>query len=152
MAGRLNNFVRLSVDVLVHKKHGLFGIDYPEHKYSDYQDEAQANIKDELARILREKRRDVVLDLSFYDREYREEYKEIIDANGGRWVLVYLDADKETLQRRIAHRRAQRDALPLDDKGRDGDSAFNVDEETFAMYCNGFEPPVGEGEITVKIV
>lgn len=93
-----------------------------------------------------------MLDLSFYNKEYRDEYRQIIEKHGGRQVLVYLEADKDVLQRRITKRRATRDALALDDKGRDGDSAFNVDDETFEMYWTGFEAPAGEGEIVVKVV
>lgn len=152
IVNELPNFVRLSVDSYIYKTYGLFKIDYPEEKYSEYLDEGQEHVKKELVRLLQEKQTDIVLDLSFWNREYREEYKEIIVAYGGRSVLVFLDADKELLERRIAGRRAARDALALDDKGRDGDSAYNIEKDTFEMYCNGFERPVGEEEIVIKVV
>lgn len=152
IVSRLPNFVRLSVDAYIYKTYGLFKIDYPEEKYSEYLDEGQQHVKNELALLLDEKQKDIVLDLSFWNRPYREEYKEIITKHGGRWVLVFLDADKEVLQSRIAGRRAERDALSVDDQRRDGDSAFNIESDLFEVYWGGFERPVGEGEIIVKVI
>ncbi|KAK8922079.1 hypothetical protein H634G_00236 [Metarhizium anisopliae BRIP 53293] len=149
---RLPNLVRLSVDSYIYENYGLFKIDYPEGKYPEYQAEGLQHVKAELIRLLEEKQKDVVLDLAFWNRKYREEYKEAITKHGGRWLLVFLDADKEALRRRIAGRRAQRDALSLNDKRRDGDTAFDVDNETFEMYWDGFERPVGEGEIVIKVL
>ncbi|UNI21212.1 hypothetical protein JDV02_007222 [Purpureocillium takamizusanense] len=143
-------FTRLSVDAMIHEAHGLYGIDYAPSKYAEYQDEAQAKLKDELRRLLRAENRDVVLDLAFWNKEYRDEFKALIEENGGRWVLVFLQAERELLWRRITERRARRDALDETDERRDGDSAFNVDEATFDMYCNGFERPEGEGEIVIN--
>lgn len=148
----LPNFVRLSVDSYIYENHGLFKIDYPKEKHSEYLDEGQLYIKSELARLLDEKQKDVVLDLSFWNKEYREEYKKIINEHGGRWVLVFLDAAEEVLQRRIAKRRQERDAVGLDDPRRDGDSAFDIDIDTFQMYLDGFERPVGEGEFVVNVI
>ncbi|KAI5456757.1 ATP/GTP-binding protein [Mariannaea sp. PMI_226] len=149
---KVPNFVRLSVDVLVYEKHGLYAIDYPREKYEEYLDEGQNRLKGELERLIKEKKNNIALDLSFWNKEYRDEYKELIERSGGRWVLVFLDAEKEVLWRRITSRRAHRDALGAREKGRDGDSAFDVDEKTFEMYCSGFEKPVGEGEITIQVV
>ncbi|KAK2590149.1 hypothetical protein QQS21_012178 [Conoideocrella luteorostrata] len=147
----LPNFVRLSVDKFICDNYRLFGENYPEEKYSDYQAEAQTFVKNELIRLLDEKSKDIVLDLAFWNKEYREEYKEAIVQHGGRWVLVFLHADKDTLKRRIAGRRAERDGLDHNDQRRDGDSAFNVDDDTFNMYYDGFERPDGEGEIIIKV-
>ncbi|EXV05948.1 AAA ATPase family protein [Metarhizium robertsii] len=149
---KLPNSARLSVDSYIYENYGLFKIDYPEGKYPEYQAEGLQHVKAELIRLLGEKQKDIVLDLAFWNRKYREEYKEAITKHGGRWLLVFLDADKEVLRRRIADRRAQRDALSLNDKRRDGDTAFDVDNETFEMYWDGFERPVGEGEIVIKVL
>lgn len=152
ITSRLPNFTRLSVDALVYKEHGLYAIDYPADKYAEYQDEAKVRLNAELLRLLREKQRDIVLDLSFWNRDFRDEFKGVVENNGGRWVLVFLDAAKDVLRRRIAERRARRDALDERNRGRDGDSAFDVDEETFERFCGGFEKPVGEGEVVIKVV
>ncbi|KAM0548741.1 hypothetical protein ACHAPJ_009737 [Fusarium lateritium] len=151
IVSRLPNFTRLSNDQLIYESHGLYKIDYPEDQYYVYQEEASKQLIANLEQLLVEKERDIVLDLSFYNREYRDEYKEIVERNGARWVLVYLDADRELLWDRIRQRSDRRNALDPKDPARDGDSSFDIDETTFAMYWNGFEPPEGEGEIVLKV-
>lgn len=148
---QLPNFKRLSNDQIIYESHGLYNIDYPAEQYEVYQQEASQKLIAELERILQDKTNDVVLDLSFYDKEYRDEYKDIVERNGGRWVLVYLDAGRDLLWNRIQRRRAERDSLDAKDPERNGDSAFDIDDETFAMYLDGFEPPRGEGEIVIKV-
>ncbi|KAK2694663.1 hypothetical protein QWA68_005442 [Fusarium oxysporum] len=148
---QLPNFKRLSNDQIIYESHGLYNIDYPAEQYEVYQQEASQKLIAELERILQDKTNDVVLDLSFYDKEYRDEYKDIVERNGGRWVLVYLDAGRDLLWNRIQRRRAERDSLDAKDPERNGDSAFDIDDETFAMYLGGFEPPSGEGEIVIKV-
>ncbi|CAM1502364.1 Fc.00g043480.m01.CDS01 [Cosmosporella sp. VM-42] len=145
-------FTRLSVDPLIYESHGLYAIDYPSHKYTEYQAEASQRLETKLICLLRDRQRDIVIDLSFWSKEYRDEYKAIVDLNGGRWVLVFLDAEKEVLWRRISERRVRRDALNERRIGSDGDSAFDVDDDVFEIYCNGFESPAGEGEIVIKIL
>ncbi|KND87618.1 hypothetical protein TOPH_07783 [Tolypocladium ophioglossoides CBS 100239] len=148
----LPSFVRLSVDALIYEKHGLYTIDYRADKYAQYQDEAKVRLSAELLRLLREKQRDIILDLSFWNKGYRDKFKGMVEQNGGQRVLVFLDAGKDVLRQRIAERRARRDALGERDESQDGDSAFNVDEETFERFCGGFEKPVGEGEVAIKVV
>lgn len=149
---KLPNFKRLSADTIVREKYGLYGIDFANEKYADYLEEAQAQIKTALAKLIKQGTNDVVLDLSFWNKEYRDEYKAIIDEAGGRWVLVHLDAAKELLWSRIQGRRAARDKIPVESGARDGDSAFNIEPETFEIYWGGFEPPTGEGEIKIAVV
>ncbi|KAK7421169.1 hypothetical protein QQX98_002298 [Neonectria punicea] len=141
------SFMRLSINALVYQSHGLWAIDYPADRYSAYQLEAKELLVAKLGSVLQEKQRDVVLDLSFYNKEYWDEFKRLVEKNGGRWVLIFLDADRDLLWRRIGQRRAQRDALDVTDKGRNGDSAFDIDENTFKMYWEGFERPDGEGKL-----
>lgn len=148
----LPNFTRLSIDAHIHQTHGLYKIDYPADKYGDYQDEARAAITTELKTLLARGERDVVLDLSFWNKAYREEYKTLIEGAGARWVLVFLDAGREVLWERVTKRREKRDALDEKDKGRDGDSAFDVDGDVFEMYLAGFERPDGEGEVVVPVI
>lgn len=144
--------MRFSADQLVRDRHGLYGIDFARDKHAGYLEEAQAHIKTHLEALVKDGASDAVLDLSFYDKEYRDEYKAIIEDAGGRWVLVFLDAGKELLWSRIQGRRAARDRIPEDSGARDGDSAYDIEPETFEMYWNGFKPPVGEGEIRVLVV
>lgn len=144
------SFVRLSVDEIIFKNHGLYGIDYAQEKYQEYQNEAQEILIAELKRQLEEKTRDIALDLSFWNKEYRDEFKAMIEKFGGRWVLVFLDADKELLWKRITSRKDERDGQDLAE--RTGDSAFDVDKETFDSYYEGFERPCGEGECVIEVV
>lgn len=145
----LSAFTRLSVDTINREVHGLYKIDYPAEQYDDNLDKSQGVVKERLHGLL-VSGQDVVLDLSFYNREYRDEYKELIERDGGRWVLVFLEAERELLWRRIGERRARRDALSVGE--RDGDSAFDIDEDVFDMYWSCFERPQGEGEVVVKVV
>ena len=147
----LPSFTRLSGDTINREVHGLYKIDYPPDKHEENLDRSQVIIKERLHNILAEGQRDVVLDLSFWNKEYRDEYKSLIERGGGRWVLVFLNAERELLWRRVGQRTAARDAVSALEE-RDGDSAFDIDTETFDMYCSGFERPSGEGEIVIKVV
>ncbi|KAJ6789387.1 hypothetical protein PWT90_00940 [Aphanocladium album] len=148
---KLPNFVRLSADKFVRDKYGLYAIDYPREKYSEYLEEAQAQIKVDLVALIKDGTKDAVLDLSFWNKEYRDEYKQIIDDAGGRSVLAFLDGEKELLWNRIQGRRAARDKIPVESGARDGDSAYDIEPETFEMYWGGFEPPSGEGEVRIPV-
>ena len=90
----LPNFARLSGDGYVHKTYGLWGIDYPPSKYEEYLDEAQVAVKAELKSLLAEEERDAILDLSFWNKPYREEYKALIEGAGGRPVLVFFGCEQ----------------------------------------------------------
>lgn len=137
------SFERLSIDGYVYKYHGLYGVDYPAEKYSDYLDEGEDALRGELVSSLRYGARDVILDFSFAFRATRDKWRALIENHGGRWVLVYLDVDTEELRRRVK----ARNELTI----KDGDSAFPVTEEVLARYIAGFERPLGEGEIVLRL-
>ncbi|POR31801.1 Uncharacterized protein TPAR_07969 [Tolypocladium paradoxum] len=103
-------------------EHGLYAIDYPAEKYAEYQAEAKARLDAELIRLLREKQSGIVLELSFCDRDFRDEFKGMVEQNVGRWVLVFLDAGNHVVRQRIAAQRAAQ------------------------------REPVGEGEVAIKVV
>jgi predicted kinase len=94
-----------------------------------------------LKEILQGGKNDVVVDLSFAFRASRDEYRAIVEAGGGRVVLVYLKTDVSELRRRIEERAAA---------GLDADSAFKMTPEIFERYVKGFEKPEGEGEIVIQ--
>ena len=145
------HFIRLSIDKAIFERRGLYNIDYADEKLAEYQEEAYHHVQSELRRLLSERKQDIILDLSFYNREYRDEFKQIIEGGDGRWVLLSLEADKALLWSRITQRRRQRDALSLDDQRRNGDSALDIDQSTFDMYWENFEKPRGEGEIIITV-
>lgn len=69
------NFTRLSIDAHIFSQYGLAGIDCPVSQYEEYQAEAQAALKYQFRQILKEGVRDVVLDFSFWNRKYRDEWR-----------------------------------------------------------------------------
>lgn len=81
---------------------------------------------------------DVVLDLSFWSRRMRDEYRDLLVPFGIAPDIVYLATPRDVALRRVA--------------GREGASANDVqlDEETAALYYDHFEPPTSdEGPVTV---
>jgi predicted kinase len=138
------SFTRLSIDTIIHHKHGLYDLDYPPDKYAEYQAEADEEYDKRLLELLSDKdqKYDIVLDRSFWCKEDRDEVKRLVEEKGGRWVLVYLKASKEVLWRRIQERKAKR---------RDADSAYEVTAEVLERYWQGFEVPEGEGEIVIEV-
>ncbi|KAJ6179658.1 hypothetical protein N7519_010119 [Penicillium mononematosum] len=137
------SFKRLSIDSFIYTKYGLYGVDYPEDKYNDYQNEAERALRNELVQLLRQGSQDAILDLSFAFRESRNEWKDLIENSGGRWVLAYLDVDVDELRRRVT----ARNQLVV----KDSDSAFFVTNEILESFIAGFERPIGEGEVILRL-
>ncbi|KAI1464915.1 P-loop containing nucleoside triphosphate hydrolase protein [Daldinia caldariorum] len=137
------NFERLSADATIAARHGIYGVDYPPEKYEEFLEEASDECETRLVELLREGKKDLVLDRSFYSKEFREETKKLIEDNGGRWVFVYLRAkSKEFLWDRIQRRRQ---------KGINADCAYEITREILDGYWDGFEAPAGEGDIVIKV-
>lgn len=113
---------------------------------AEYQDEAAEIFGQRLCERL-DSGGDVVLDRSFYAREDRVHFKELIERRGGRVVLLYLRSDdKEKLWARVENRRRQRHTLHGESLG---DAAVVTTRETFDRYWDGFEGPDGEGEVVM---
>ncbi len=143
IAAEFPSFERLSIDGLVHEKHGLHSVDYPPEKYEEYQDEADEIIQKRLISLLEGKKSDIILDRSLYAKEDRDYFKNIVEKMGGRWVLVFFrPASKDFIWRRIVKRRQD---------GINADSALEITQELLDQYWNGFENPEGEGEIIVEL-
>ncbi|KAI8956514.1 P-loop containing nucleoside triphosphate hydrolase protein [Daldinia sp. FL1419] len=137
------SYDRLSADTVLAAKHGIYGIDYAPGKYAEFLEEASDECEARLVRLLQEGNRDIVLDRSFYNKEWREETKQLIESNGGRWVLIYLRAkSKEFLWNRISKRRQD---------GVNADSAYEITKEILGGYWDGFEAPVNEGEVIIEV-
>lgn len=115
--------------------------------YSALLDSAAATFQSETVRLLQTTPpTNLVLDRSFYAKEDRDEYRALAEQAGARVVLVYLQATREVLWRRISERKAKAESA-----GRDADSAFDVTEEVLDRYLSGFEAPSGEGEVVVVV-
>ncbi|KAF2427514.1 ATP/GTP-binding protein [Tothia fuscella] len=140
---KLPSFTRLSIDGYVHSKYGLYAIDYPREKYAEYLAEAQKAMRQQLREIIGAKDGgDVVLDSTLAFKEDRDDWARVVREGGGRRVLVYLDAKKEILWKRIQERQAIE---------RNADSAFEMTEAILDSYLRGFEVPRGEGEVVLRI-
>ncbi len=82
--------------------------------------------------------RDVVLDLSLWSRQLREEYRRLLEPTGVVPETVYLATDRETVLDRVRSR-----------SGRNADDVV-VPAELAAQYFDRFEPPTSEeGPLTV---
>lgn len=137
------SFKRLSIDSYIYTEHGLYGVNYPEDKYNGYQKEAESGLRNELVQLLRQGAQDAILDFSFAFQKSRDEWKSLVEKSGGRWVLAYLDVGVNELRRRV---RA-RNQLAV----KDGDSAFFLTNEILESFIAGFEKPVGEGEVVLRL-
>lgn len=131
-------YVRLSIDEEIWARFGRYGLDFDAAAYGQLSVAADFEVRHKLQILLAE-RRDVVLDLSFWQRSTRDDYKKLIEGVGGRWKLIHLALDPVVLRRRLAE-RAQR---------FDANAAFPITDELLTRYLAGFEVPRGEGEETV---
>ncbi|GAT65532.1 kinase [Planomonospora sphaerica] len=132
-----SGYTRLSIDEEIWRRFGRDGAEFAPEEYERHKSTAEEELWARLAALMRAGR-PVVLDYSFWSRETRRRYQAFIESHGYRWELVYLKADRETLQRRLAARNAVR-----------GANAVTVSEELLDRYLAGFQEPVGEGERTV---
>lgn len=81
---------------------------------------------------------DAVVDFSFWSRQMRDEYRELLRPLGVVPETVYLATDRATVLQRIGARAA-----------RDGDD-FKISTELAAFYFDHFEVPTAtEGPLTV---
>ncbi|MEE1740070.1 ATP-binding protein [Streptomyces sp. BE147] len=130
--------VRLSVDEVVHARHGRYGIDYPENTYFEKESPVVAELHERLAELVAEGR-DVVWDHGLWPRKDRDAMKDLVEAAGGRWRLLYFPVDREELLRRLAERNEREDA-----------NALVVTPEALDDFFARFEKPQDEGEEIVE--
>ena len=131
-------FVRLSIDEEIWTTNGRYGIDFPIEKIEEYKKGAERKLRNYLIELIHNKQ-NVVIDYSFWDRERRNDYKQLIEESGGKWKLIYLDVHPDDLRERLKIRNKRNDA-----------NAFPITEEILTSYLTGFEKPKGEGEIVIK--
>lgn len=146
---------RLSIDKYIQVHHGLWKIDYPAEKYESYQSEAENSLRQQLKNTLHESAQrggslppHIILDFSFAFKESRDEWKHLIEQGGGRWILIYMDVQFDEIRRRVRERNYQRE---IGERKNDADAAFDVTEEILELYIRGFERPVEEGEIILRL-
>jgi predicted kinase len=127
---------RLSVDDRVLARHGLLGRDYPPADHFTFSEPILAEIREELAQLVRAGRT-VVLDHALDRRSDRDDFKTLILRNGGRWQLHYFKADRGELLRRLTIRNATQ-------------VVGQVTPEMLDWMIATWEEPADEGEITVS--
>ncbi|WP_052314448.1 AAA family ATPase [Nocardia thailandica] len=123
---------RLSVDEEVHRRHGRYGIDYPEREYFQREAPVVDDIRNQVIEHLRAGT-SVVLDHGLWLRKDRDVWREVIDNAGGTPRLVYLPVDKPELLRRLAERNQREDA-----------NALTVTPEALDDFFARFDPPTDD--------
>ncbi|MFD7923999.1 AAA family ATPase [Streptomyces sp. NPDC059740] len=121
--------VRLSVDEEVHRLHGRYGIDYPEHEYGERERPVVEAVLAELVDHLRAGR-DLVLDHGLWLRRERDDLRRTVERAGGRLLLVYLPVEMPELLARLERRNRRDDA-----------NALTVTPSALDDFFDRFEPP-----------
>lgn len=121
--------LRLSVDEEVHRLHGRYGVDYPEHEYFARERPVVDAVRQQLADEL-SAGHDVVLDHGLWLRADRDAWKKTVEEAGSRWVLAYLPVEKSELLRRLDERNQRADA-----------NALTVTPSALDDFFARFEPP-----------
>ncbi|MFJ6901914.1 AAA family ATPase [Streptomyces hokutonensis] len=130
--------LRLSVDELLHARHGRYGVDYPERDYFALEAPVVAEVRERLVDLVAEGR-DVVLDHGLWLRSARQEWKKLVAEAGGRWRLLYFPVERAELLRRLQERNLRADA-----------NALTVTESALDDFFARFEPPEDEGEEIIE--
>jgi predicted kinase len=130
---------KLSIDESMSEQHGEAGVDYPVEDYPRREQGVLAENRERLVGFLAAGQ-SVVMDYGFWRREERAEYKDFVEAHGGRWRLIYFRANLETLWERVRARNLDiRASAPYISRG--------LLEDLVAR----FEEPVGEGEEIMEL-
>lgn len=124
--------VRLSVDEEVHRLHGRYGVDYPEHEYFARERPVIDAVRRRLAEQLRAGH-NVVLDHGLWCRTERDAWKHTVEHAHSRWRLVYLPTERGELLRRLEQRNRRDDA-----------NALTVTPEALDDFFARFEPPADD--------
>jgi hypothetical protein len=70
----------------------------------------------------------------------------MIEHYGGRWVLIFFDADEIVLRRRISERRAR-----VQQCGKSADDMLDIADDVWESFLTIFERPGDEGELVIKV-
>ena len=99
--------------------------------------EIERDLRDELLRLVAAGK-DVVLDFSFWSRQMRDEWRQLLEPVGVVPETIYLATDRDTVLRRVRDRHG----------GHSDD--YVIPEDLAAHYFDHFEAPTrDEGPLTV---
>ncbi|MYS42568.1 AAA family ATPase [Streptomyces sp. SID5998] len=132
-----HGFTRLSVDEEVHRLHGRYGVDYPEHTYFERERPVVETIRQRFIKEL-QAGNDIVLDHGLWRRTDRDAWQQAAREAGGHPVVVYLPADRDELLRRLAGRNQREDA-----------NALTVTPEALDDFFARFDVPAEDEEVIV---
>jgi predicted kinase len=125
------------VDEEVHRLHGRYGVDYPEHTYFERERPVVQAIRQRFVKEL-EAGNDVVLDHGLWRRAERDAWQQAAREAGGQPLIVYLPADRDELLRRLAERNERGDA-----------NALTVTPEALDDFFARFDLPADDEEVIV---
>lgn len=131
-------YARLSIDEALWHQFGRYGIDYAPDQYEALQQTTELQLRNRLPELIRSGS-DIVIDFSFWQRERRVMYRNLVLDAGGTPELVYLKASRALLLERLRGRGTRFDA----------DAAFPVPENLLDAYLAGFEVPTSDEQATV---
>ena len=99
--------------------------------------EIERDLRDELLRLVAAGE-DVVLDFSFWSRQMRDEWRQLLEPVGVVPETIYLATDRDTVLRRVRDRQG------------DHSDDYLIPEDLAAQYIDHFEAPTpDEGPLTV---
>lgn len=111
---------------------------YPYDEYEKLSEKVELSLREKLICLIQEGQ-NVVIDFSFWNKENRNFYRQLIDNAGGTVELVYMKASLETLRKRLTKRN-----LHLNPN-----SPFIITDEILEHHYYGFQEPCNEGEIII---
>ncbi|CAM5587777.1 hypothetical protein SALBM135S_07544 [Streptomyces alboniger] len=130
-------YLRLSVDEEVHRLHGRYGVDYPEHTYFERERPVVEATRGRFVKEI-EAGNDVALDHGLWRRAERDAWRQAAREAGGLPVVVYLPADRDELLRRLTERNVREDA-----------NALTVTPEALDDFFARFDPPADDEDMIV---
>ena len=115
--------------------YGQKGVDYPEEQYDELSDKVEHILRQKMISLIKDEQ-NIVVDFSFWNKDNRNLYKNIIENTGGAVELVYMKASKELLWNRLQKRNLSLHA----------NSPFMITDEILEYHYNEFQEPKDEGE------
>ena len=91
-------YIRLSIDEEMWNIYGQKGVDYPEEQYNELSDKVEHILRQKMISLIKDKK-NVVVDFSFWNKDNRNHYKNIIENTGATVELVYMKASKHRCTR-----------------------------------------------------
>ena len=131
-------YIRLSIDEEMWNNYGKQGVDYPVSEYDRLSEETEKRLRQKMVELIKTGQ-NLVIDFSFWNKANRDKYRKLILEAGGKSELVYMKADKEVLRKRLKARN----------QSIHSNSPFVITDEILDHHYNGFQEPVGEGEIVL---